>query len=81
MEILAQPLCETPLFVTQKGCRSEFQTPPIKSFTSKIDHLPIVLYSYMKIHNLFEKSLFNICETHTKQIQLKSSPLLDYIKK
>jgi hypothetical protein len=46
MEILAQPLCETllpldrqrlppPLFVTQKGCRSEFQNPPIKSFTSK----------------------------------------------
>jgi hypothetical protein len=25
-----------PLFVTQKGCRSEFQDPPIKSFTSKI---------------------------------------------
>jgi hypothetical protein len=25
-----------PLFVTQKGCQSEFQTPPIKSFTSKI---------------------------------------------
>jgi hypothetical protein len=24
-----------PLFVTQKGCRSEFQNPPIKSFTSK----------------------------------------------
>jgi hypothetical protein len=24
-----------PLFVTQKGCRSEFQDPPIKSFTSK----------------------------------------------
>jgi hypothetical protein len=23
-----------PLFVTQKGCRSEFQDPPIKSFTS-----------------------------------------------
>jgi hypothetical protein len=26
-----------PLFVTQKSCRSEFQNPPIKSFTSKID--------------------------------------------
>jgi hypothetical protein len=25
-----------PLFVTQKGCRSEFQDPPIKSFTSII---------------------------------------------
>jgi hypothetical protein len=23
------------VFVTQKGCRSEFQDPPIKSFTSK----------------------------------------------
>jgi hypothetical protein len=26
-----------PLFVTRKGCRSEFQDPPIKSFTSKIE--------------------------------------------
>jgi hypothetical protein len=28
-----------PLFVTQKGCRSEFQNPPIKRFTSKINYL------------------------------------------
>jgi hypothetical protein len=27
-----------PLLVTQKGCRSEFQDPPIKSFTSKIPY-------------------------------------------
>jgi hypothetical protein len=47
MEILAQPLCETVftplLFVTLKGCRSEFQTPPIKSFTSKIRNINVEL--------------------------------------
>jgi hypothetical protein len=38
-----------PLYVTQKGCRSEFQNPPIKSFTSKIQGGN---FNWYKIHNL-----------------------------
>jgi hypothetical protein len=33
-----------PLFVTQKGCRSEFQNAPIKSFTSMFVLLPWLRY-------------------------------------
>jgi hypothetical protein len=62
MEILAQPLWETLLPLdsrvftpttfrhTQKGCRSEFQNPPIKKFTSKT-----IFSSWKFLHFKFHK--------------------------
>jgi hypothetical protein len=46
-----------PLFVTQKGCRSEFQDPPIKSFTSKIFFFD---YTYLSKMNSTESMLIII---------------------
>jgi hypothetical protein len=45
-----------PLFVTQKDWRSEFQNPPIKSFTSKINLLLCRRYGpicYTKCGNIY----------------------------
>jgi hypothetical protein len=83
MEILGQPLCETvfapppPLFVTRKGCRSEFQTPPIKSFTSKSSRVIIKVQIHDEIFSCnfglmiqkFDEQLNFIVETLVRDMK------------
>jgi hypothetical protein len=60
-----------PLFVTQKGCRSEFQTPPIKSFTSiicrEIQIAKIWIY-YLVLHHCKTQRFLKPFTAHTSDL-------------